>query len=349
MKSRITKLAAAALIIIAAYVVINQSGGSINIATVTFAQITENMKQMPWLHGVVEGTDARLEGGADRLEAWLCYERRITVTKKSSGEVWFQDDLEHILQVYDPVADTITVSRVSPQNWNKIGGSALDLPKVIMKMFEDAGEKATRQTGKHKGKDALIFKMSAFLGGMDLKVEMTVDAKMQVVVFINQQAFDKTGKLIFDANAHFDYPETGPESIYDVGIHRSAKTVHDEEEEEKSDYDKAFEEAISVVDARERWPEPRELVVAYWQARNAKNYDEMAVLWPSSAVWNQELEKEEPVEYVFGEVKPWGIEGGVIVPYASKRYHDKHGKYNLKMVLTNKNSAKGRYYIKSGN
>ncbi len=42
MKSRITKLAAAAVIIIAACVVLHQSGGSIDISTVTFAQMTEN-------------------------------------------------------------------------------------------------------------------------------------------------------------------------------------------------------------------------------------------------------------------------------------------------------------------
>ena len=347
--SRITKLAAAAVIIIAAYVVLDQSGSPIDITTVTFAQMTENMKNMPWLHGVVEGTDARLEGGADKLEAWFCFERKITVNKHGSGEVRFQDDSKQILQVYDSATNTITISRVTPLDWNQLGGSALDIPNVIIKMFEDAGEKVTRESGKYKGKDALIFKMSAFLGGMDMKVEMTVDAKMHVVVFINQKAFDKTDKLIFDANAHFDYPETGPESIYDVGVPRSAKTVHNEKEEEKTTYHNAFVEAIAAVDSRENWPEPRDLVVAYWQARNAKNYAEMAILWPSSAVWNQSLEKEEPVEYVFGEVQTGELDGYIVVPYATRGYYDKHGKYSLKMVLSDKKSAKKRYYIVSGN
>ncbi|MFC1794147.1 hypothetical protein ACFL3Q_11235 [Planctomycetota bacterium] len=348
--SRITKLAAAAVIIIAAYVVIHQSGGSIDITTVTFAQMTENMKNMPCLHAVIEGE--RAEGTKmirDRMEGWFCFERKTTISKQSSGEVLFQDDLKQSLQIYDPANDTITVSGVTPLEWNRIGGSAVGFPKAVMKLFEDAGEKVTRETGKYKGKDALIFKMSAFLGGMDMKVEMTVDAKMQVVVFINQQAFDKDGKLTVDANAHFDYPETGPESIYDVGVPRSAKTVRDEKEEEKTTYEKAFGDAIAAVDARESWPEPRDLVVAYWQARNAKNYAEMAILWPSSAVWNQSLEKEEPVEYVFGEVQTGELDGYIVVPYATRGYYDKHGKYSLKMVLNDKKSAKKRYYIVSGN
>ena len=66
-------------------------------------------------------------------------------------------------------------------------------------------------------------------------------------------------------------------------------------------------------------------------------------------MWNRSLEKEEPVEYVFGRVQPWEIKGHIIVPYASKSYHVKHGKYSLKMVLSNTKSAKKRYYIVSGN
>ena len=67
-------------------------------------------------------------------------------------------------------------------------------------------------------------------------------------------------------------------------------------------------------------------------------------------IWNrQALEKEEPGEYVFGEAKRWDIEGHIIVPYASKTYYDTHGKYSLKMVLSNEKSTKGRYYIVSRN
>jgi hypothetical protein len=50
MKSKITKLAAAAVIIIAVLIGIHYSGGSIDGASVALAQVTENMKRMPWLH-----------------------------------------------------------------------------------------------------------------------------------------------------------------------------------------------------------------------------------------------------------------------------------------------------------
>ncbi|HCO94382.1 MAG TPA: hypothetical protein DIU00_10600 [Phycisphaerales bacterium] len=344
--SRITKLAAAAVIVVVAYVVIHQSGGSIDVATVSFAQITENMKQMPWMHVVTEGTDI-----VD-VEGWVCFERRKLVKKWADGWIRFHDDLKQVFQVYDPDSNTVTISRGKADAFSLVGSSALGFPRLVMEQFEQAGRSVVREPGKYKGKDVTIFKIGGFVGemGMDMKFEMAVEAERNVVLFLNHKRYDKAGKLVLEGNVYFDYPEKGPESIYDVGVPRSAKTVRGEKEEEKTAYDKAFKEAVSVVDTRENWPEAHDLAIAYWQARNAKNYDEMAIYWPGSATWNRKaLKKEEPVEYVFGEVQPGEIEGCLIVPYASKNYFGKHGKYSLEMRLSNEKSSKGRYYIVSGN
>jgi len=332
--SRITKLAAAAMIIIAGILVIYQTNGSIDIATVSFGQITENMKKMPWMHAVV--VHAVVEGAGESMECWACFESKFVINKRSNGEVIHHDFLKMIVHEYDPDANTVTVSSGPLLDGSMLGNSAMDFPKMILKGFEDANDNAIQKTtGKYKEKDAKIFKMSAFLGGMDMKVEMFVDAEKNILLFLNQKAFDKTGKLAIEATVHFDYPEKGPESIYDVGVPKSAKIIHSEKsEKERTAYEKAFEEAIAVIDSRENWPEPRDLVIVYWQSRNKKNYDELAVFWPGSATWNrQALEKEEPVEYIFGEVQKTVAAGSVVVPYAS----------------SNKKSAKGRYYIVSGN
>ncbi len=240
MKSRITKLATAAVILITAYVVLHQSGGSIDVTTVTFAQITENMRQMPWLHAVVEAKQAAGTEMVDiRGEFWYCIERQLSAAKESNEKVIFQNELEHIFQAYDPNTETITILRDKGLNWNKNLSSMGDVPGAIIKMFEEAGEKVVRETGKYKGKDVLIFRMNALLvntgqisSDMDMKVEMGVDTERQVVVFINQKAFDKAGKLTQETDVYFDYPDTGPETIYDVGVPASAKIVYDEKDQE---------------------------------------------------------------------------------------------------------------------
>ena len=344
MKSPITKLAAAAVIVITAFIVINQFGDSIDVATTAFAKITENMKKMPWMHGVVETT-------GEKLEVWFSFEQRIMASKRIPGEIRYQDGLKQTIQTYEPDSNTITISYSKTDALAGIGSSVLDFPKYILKHFEDTEDNIVQEAGKYRGKDAKKYKMSGILGGMDMRIEMIIDAEKDILLFLNQKAFEETGKLKIEANAYFDYPENGPNNIYEIGVPTSAKIIRPEKD--KTAFDKAFEEAIKVVDKRENWPEPRDLAVAYWKARIEKNYDEIAILWPGSATWNrQAIENEEPVEYVFGKVQATDMtdmEGDIIVPYATKSYYEKHRKYSLKMRLTNRKSTKGRYYIYSGN
>lgn len=341
MKNSVTKLATAAVIIVAVLISINQFGGSIDGATMAFAQITENMKTMPWMHVVIEGA-------GEKLEAWFSFERRVMVSRRVPGEIRYHDGLKQTVQIFDSDANTITISYTTADALAGMGRSALDFPKSILKLFDEAGDKIIQETGKYKGKDSKIYKMSGFLGGMDMRVEMIVDMDKNMLLFLTQKVFDEAGSLKIEACAYFDYPENGPNNIYEVGVPTSAKIVSSEKE--KTAYEEAFEKAITVVDNWVNWPEPRDLVVAYWEDRNAKNYDKMAIFWPGSATWNrQALENEEPVEYVFGDVQATEIEGHIIVPYATKSFYEKHRKYSLKMRLENKKSNKGRYYIVSGN
>lgn len=137
-----------------------------------------------------------------------------------------------------------------------------------------------------------------------------------------------------------------PDNLFDL-----AKIARDQLADTRTPFDREFASAIRILDARQHWPKtPEEVCKAYWNARAAKRFDEMAVLWPGSAAWNSRLKAEKPVKYVFGEARKLeGIENVVLVPYASADYCRKHGTYNLNMRLTNKRSTRGRYYITSGN
>ena len=159
MKSPITKLAAAAVIVIVVSIVINQFGGSIDGTTIAFAQITENMNKMPWLHVIVEGA-------GERLEAWFSFEQRVMINKHASGEIRYHDDLKQTIQVYKPDANTITISYFTPDEFTEIGNSVLDLPKNILKLFDEAGGEVTQENSKYLGRDSKIYRARAFLGGM---------------------------------------------------------------------------------------------------------------------------------------------------------------------------------------
>ncbi|GAI78810.1 unnamed protein product, partial [marine sediment metagenome] len=68
MKSRITVFAAAAVIIIAVLVTINQFGSSLDRASIAFASTLETMKRMPWMHVITESDTPR---GKERSEGWI--------------------------------------------------------------------------------------------------------------------------------------------------------------------------------------------------------------------------------------------------------------------------------------
>lgn len=114
-------------------------------------------------------------------------------------------------------------------------------------------------------------------------------------------------------------------------------------------FERAFIKALAEIDARPKWPSPVEVARAYWEALKAERYEETGVLWPGSAAWREYYKNGTPTEYVFGELQEQTGTKYVFVPYASRRHFETQGSYNLKMVLSNERSAKGRYYIVSGN
>jgi hypothetical protein len=98
------------------------------------------------------------------------------------------------------------------------------------------------------------------------------------------------------------------------------------------------------------WPTtPEEVVKAYWEARAAKRFDEMAILWPGTAPFMSLLKDEKVVEHVFGKAERSAGGQNVVVPFATREEFEQTGKYRLNMYLTKDRSAKGRYYIAAGN
>jgi hypothetical protein len=94
--------------------------------------------------------------------------------------------------------------------------------------------------------------------------------------------------------------------------------------------DNAFAEAIAAIQDRKNWPQTPEAVAqTFWNARTAKNYDEMKILWPGSDSWVpgwDEICKDDPnVKFVFGTAS----KDGTKVPYASEEHFKKTGSYNV--------------------
>ena len=339
MQSKISKLAIAAIIIIAALIGINQFGGSVNITSVAFAEITEAMKNVSWMHQVSEGFQNGVEGVG---EQWIGFEDNIHAAKWADGKIFFWAIKEHKRYSYDPADGKIKVDITTEESFPLSLASPVELLESMDKVMREHGAKIVTKAGKYKDKKTLIQKISFsnVEGHLNQNMRLYIEPDSKRLLGAEVEGKDADGNIIMAGNITFSYPENGPMDIYELGVPRDCEIIY------------VNEEAVAVypiVDSPESWPEPEELVRTYWKARAAKSYDELAIMWPGSESWNREVIKDEkPVEYVFGESFE-AKENEIYVPYASKNYFTKHGTYNLKMILTNKKSSKGRYYIISGN
>ncbi len=315
--------------------------GGLGIAGSAYAELAEsiqNTKAAEWIHYKV--SIAGQEG-----EAWMSF-RPFRAFTRFAGHVIALDSLAGRRYKYDPATDTLTIVRWKSPMLEQ-SRSFYGALTTFLEQSKLEGKKVVKVKRLVRGKPYTIFTVE--LKGS--RIRYTVDPSVERVVEIEARPVSGSSETSPSVRLKIDYPETGPADVYALGVPRDVKTVDHTAPREDSDWERHFKKAIETIDSRPDWPRtPEEVAKAYWTARATKNYEEMAVLWPGSGSWPKEVFQDEaPVEYVFGKADEAPRSGEVFVPYATAQYHEKHGTYNLKMRLSNKGSAKGRYYVVSGN
>ena len=217
MKSPVTKLAAAAVIIIVVLIGvligINQFGGSIE--AVASGQVIEAMKKVNWMHVVGREKDS---GSID--EAWLSFESKINIKKNENGGITYTNYHKNKRYVYDPAKQTIYVYDVSGENFAFGTAGPLQLFEELLQMERDKGAKITRRKdGKTEIWEAVTSEGNRTVEGrVFIDIEKALPMVMQVKVTSN-------GKIVQDIDIRFDYPQKGPEDIYELGAPKSAVVV----------------------------------------------------------------------------------------------------------------------------
>jgi len=210
MKSRITKLAAAAAVLIAVIAIVNYLGGSIDSASVAFAQATEALKKVPWVHTT----------GTNGYEGWINHESQVSITRAADGKIEFTDYRKSKKYEYDPESNTLTISTTStgydelPLQWQQY-------VKLFAQRQPDI--EISRRKDRVGGDDVKIYILNWAKGGFLRESEVTVDVQSDLPLFAHLKITRPSGTLITDAKTFFEYPQDGPTTIYDVGVPRSAK------------------------------------------------------------------------------------------------------------------------------
>ena len=243
MKSRIGKLAAAAVIVIAVV------GGiyMLESTSVAIGQVKAAMEKVKWMRVVSEESDS---------EMWLGFKAKIIIVKENDGAVTYTDFGQRQDFQYMPGTQTITVSKI-PNQIYELGPkgplgmleSPLGVLDDIRKVVEADDGQITNSRGKYEGSDVAIWKFShkepecysLDANGKLVQVPREEYGDETITVFIDTMKhlplglttkFVKNGTLLRETHTKLEYPETGPKDIYDLGVPKSA-TIVDRTEQSK--------------------------------------------------------------------------------------------------------------------
>jgi len=233
MKSPISKLAAAAVIIIAVLVGIHQLGNSIE--TVALADVIEAMHNTEWVHchivvdvtGVDEEIAKKTRGKG--WEGWESVNPLRTIEKHNNGKIYFTEENKGKTSRYDPETNTITIVEyenpsTSQQDYAGIG----DMYIKQISEVEKQGGKVNYEEGIYEGYPVRIisidFNSGGPSGGLRTKMSIIVELETHLPKKFTAQQWLKGqyGGLI---SGTFDYPDDGPGDIYTLGVPRTAKII----------------------------------------------------------------------------------------------------------------------------
>jgi hypothetical protein len=240
MKSRITKIAAAAAIIIIAVVGFYLYTGSFHGTTAAFAMsdVIAAMRQVNWTHATEQGIDANnvpaeISDFWEGRDFWQSIDPYRTVSVGEYGDIEFTD--LNSRKVYDPKNNTITVTL----NYHPVKdppGSMQEVWLNCVSGLEKSGAKVEYSDSMYEGRPAkIIFIDYTKESGWHEEITIVADAKTRLArkIAIYQKTTEGEG-MSGTILMLIDYPSTGPKDIYEAGAPRDAVVkVIDNSDEEK--------------------------------------------------------------------------------------------------------------------
>jgi len=216
MKSRITKLAAAAVIIVAVLIGVYRFDGSLGLTGSAFAEISEAVKKMPCIHWTEP----------DGEEQWVNHDSQVWISKDADGVVRFVDYEQGKKYEYDPPTNAVAIYRTSesfsdvpPTRWEEYAN-----------IFAELGAKVLCRQDQVGGKNVSIYKVSRVTDSRRIENEVTVDTESDLPLLVQSKVADTGGTVLDVSKVRFEFPEEPPTTMYDVGVPRSA-AVFDYSEE----------------------------------------------------------------------------------------------------------------------
>ena len=225
MESRITKLTAAGIVLAAAIIGIHHLNGTV-VKAVEFSEIARAMGEVPWMHTSSSRFDPST---APFTDYWVGFQSKVHAVRWTDGRVSFWDLQEHWRTEYDPSSNTIMKMPMTEDESHLNLSSPAMLLESMHKRLKDQGAEIVARMGDYDGHRVQVQEISRIdagpNGSWSPKLTLYIDPHSKLLYAAEVSGPDPNGNAVIAGGITFDYPQTGPRDIYDLGVPRDAQVV----------------------------------------------------------------------------------------------------------------------------
>ena len=227
LRSRITRTAVAAAVIVVAFVGLSYWPGPIDGASTALAAVKEAMLKTPGVHILIEGTK---EQKSYRRQIWISFESGTKYEKFSDGIITSVAVKTGKRSVYNPDTGRITISYYRADDGTAAEMDSSDeLLSGFLEGFDMWNARVTVEEDQYEGVDVYHAELPearlASGAGMTGTMELVVDSDSHLPVSAKLSGRGAEGKLLLEETLTFDYPENDIENIYALGVPDSAEVT----------------------------------------------------------------------------------------------------------------------------
>jgi hypothetical protein len=223
MKSKMTKLAATAVLIIGVLFINSRNGGFIDGSSLALGQTIEKMKEMPWMLF----TNKIQKGPVE--DSWLGFESGVRAYKSSGNMpiMWYNNEKEGVEYTYSPNRFEKGVIYLfkgqdeffPPEAEQNVPETAFEMTEKIIESVVGINQKVKRKVVNQNGEKVEV--ITATIASDDSNVEIRRSIERNLILSIKKDYSKNSNQS--DYTCTFSYPADGPESIYDLGAPKNAQ------------------------------------------------------------------------------------------------------------------------------
>ncbi len=207
----------------------------VSVAYAELAEVLENTDQAEWVHYFEK----------DGREIWMSF-RPFRCYSKSPGGVFAMDRSKNRKYRYDAAKGTLTVSFMGAPGDAESHPNVSEFMRRFVRRKVDHWERTGSEVGKGTetldGKTMTVYVVTVNRDGKkEGTLKYYVDPQTDRVVAI--QGAGAGALSWYKPRVEFDYPDEGPQSVYDVGVPRDAKIIDETPPSEVLDLVRKVDEA----------------------------------------------------------------------------------------------------------